>query len=160
MIYFERIPNPHLNRFIQKIWYMKGVPGSGYKQIIFPDGLVEWIIHLDAPFHSQLKEKKRPQPKSFMLLQEKQPISIVPHDTFELFGIRFLPWGGSYFLPVSLKDLADKNTEAELIFGSSFQDFYSELYLCNSITDRMSLIEHYLQYLFDRNAPDRSEHTE
>lgn len=149
--YFEYTPQSPLNHVIQKIWYMKGSLTGSYQQTIMPDGLVEWVIHLDTPFLTEIGSISRQESKSFLLLQDKQPVKIGSRGTFELFSVRFFPWGASYIVPVALKELTGKSIEAELIFGSELHDLLSELHSRHSIREGIILIQNFLLNFFKKD---------
>jgi AraC-like DNA-binding protein len=82
---------------------------SSAPEPILPDGCVEVVINLGAPFirHTADHAPHR-QPLRLVAGQLTRAVTIEPSGPIDLWGIRFHPWAGATFLGVSGNELRDR----------------------------------------------------
>ena len=108
MNYCEIKPQPPLSSFVECFWTLQSDVPSPQPERILPDGCVELILNFGAQFSQYDDDKRRLQPRSFLVGQMTGPILISPTGPVELLGIRFHPGGTLPFLRVPLDEITDQ----------------------------------------------------
>ena len=118
MRYREISPRKSLARFIECFWVLdsEGSPAPGQPERILPDGCVELILNLKAPFR-ELKQggETHVQPLRFLAGQLTRPILIAPTGAVELIGIRFQPGGTLPFFRFPMHEVNNQVVELTAI---------------------------------------------
>jgi len=110
MDYRELIPERRLQAYVRCYWVMRAPAVTGATpQRVLPDGCVEMVINIGAPFtryrvHGSLET----QPRALLVGPTTQHMSIAPTGVVGLVGIRFAPGGALPFLSVSPAELRDE----------------------------------------------------
>ena len=143
MRYSEIPPRPPLNEFVECFWTLDGdgpVPGASPDRIL-PDGCVELILNFGERFSQQQNDRRKLQPRHFLVGQMSGPILISPNGVVQLLGIRFHPGGTSPFLRVPMNEVTDQIAE----LGSLSSELERELLRVSedlsSLRERTSAIE-------------------
>jgi AraC-like DNA-binding protein len=109
MDYRELTPAPRLHPYVRCYWTLRAPPAaSAAPQRVLPDGCVEMIINVGAPF-----TRYRPdgvtevQPRALLVGPTTRHMSIAPSGEIRLVGIRFAPGGALPFLSVSPGEVRD-----------------------------------------------------
>lgn len=111
MRYREIRPRPLLCRYVECYWLLQDDPPAvgAPPQRILPDGCVELILNLDAPFFCEAAPGVLTrQPVHMLVGQMRQPILIGPSGRVDLLGIRFQPAGAHAVLRVPMHELTDR----------------------------------------------------
>jgi hypothetical protein len=114
-------PHPDLEALIKCYWTLE-VPKSPdtQKQRIVPDGFLEMFFILGDDVKRYTSEKTYIiQPRSMILGQITEPFFIEPVGAVNSFAVRFYPYGFAPFATISLKEMANKETELSKIFGEN-----------------------------------------
>ena len=123
MRYREVQPNNHLARFIECFWILDGEqpPIDSAPERILPDGCVEIILNLAAPFSAIDHDGRRTiQPQHFLVGQMTQPILIAPTGTVRLIGIRFHPGGTVPFIRLPMSETINRVVDLRAV-ASAFE---------------------------------------
>ena len=114
MRYREIPPTKLLARFIECFWVLESDESSASSQAerILPDGCVELILNLRAPFRERhAAGGEQLQPARFLVGQMTRPVFIVPSGEVLLIGIRFQPGGTFPFFRFSLAEVTNQVVE-------------------------------------------------
>src|ERR1044072_2611814 len=124
MRYREVQPKHHLARFIEFFWFLERDASTSdvAPERILPDGCVEIILNLAAPFSANDQAGQRTiQPQHFFVGQMTQPIFIAPTGAVHLIGIRFHPGGTVPFIELPMHETVNRVIELGAI-SRTFED--------------------------------------
>src|SRR6266436_5538474 len=83
----------------------------------WPDGCLEWIFHLGAPFRRWLNGRWELQPRSFVVGELTRFILLQPNGPVGTMGVRFRPGGAYRFLPLPVHLLTDESVPTVDVWG-------------------------------------------
>jgi hypothetical protein len=112
-------PHPDLDALIKCHWTLE-VPAEAKptKQRIVPDGCIEMIFILGKDVKRYTSEDEFIiQPRAMVLGQITKSFFIQPTGYVNTFAVRFYPYGFATFAATSIKNLANKETPINLLFG-------------------------------------------
>ena len=127
MDYRELRPRPPLDQYIRCYWILRApATPSMPLQRVLPDGCVEMVFNLGAPFERyDANGVAERQPMTLLVGPTTRHMSIAPTGVVRLIGIRFAPGGALPFLaahPRDLRDVAPSLDDAALPFGPTLVD--------------------------------------
>lgn len=139
-------PHADLESIVKCYWTLEVQAEVGtQKQRIIPDGCVEMAFILGDDIKRFTSDGGFIlQPRAMLLGQIITPFFIQPTGYVNTFAIRFYPYGFSNFIQVSLKDLSDKETPLEQLFGSKAKAVEQKIVQAKSIPERIAIIENFL----------------
>src|ERR1043166_6904397 len=144
MQYCERKPPAPLSSFVECFWTLDSEKPSTQPERILPDGCVELILNCGPQFSQHDDDKRRLQPRSFLVGQMTGPILISPTGPVQLLGIRFHPGGTLPFLRLPLHEITDQVVD----LGSLSSKLERELLRITSqsplLTDKVNAVEAFL----------------
>lgn len=144
-----------LETFIKCFWTLR-IPNEFPKdrQQILPDGCLEMIFNLgDEIKRYTIDDKYILQPRSFILGQINEPFYVEPTGSVDTFAIRFFPGSFSNFTEVSMADLADKETELNVLFEErQIEKIETDIAKTNDTPGRIDIIENFLLTLLGKNT--------
>src|SRR6056297_794420 len=112
-------PNSDLESLISCYWTLE-VPADSdaQKQRIISDGTIEmaFILGDDIKRYTS-KDEFIIQPRAMVLGHTIEPFYIEPTGFVNTFAIRFYPYGFSNLVNMPIKNLVNKETPIELLFG-------------------------------------------
>ncbi|HTF20650.1 MAG TPA: helix-turn-helix domain-containing protein [Chryseolinea sp.] len=112
-------PHSDFGSLVKCYWTLE-VPtdaGAGRQRII-PDGCIEMIFTLGEDIKRyKAGDEFIIQPRAMVLGHTIEPFFIEPMGYVNTFAVRFYPYGFTSFVTTSLKDLANKETPIEILFG-------------------------------------------
>ena len=114
-------PHPDLEALIKCYWILE-VPAEKdvQRQRIIPDGCIEMIFILGDDIKRYTSEDEFIlQPRAMVLGQTIEPFFVQPTGFVNSFAIRFYPYGFANFATTPIKNLANKETSIELLFGET-----------------------------------------
>lgn len=148
MQYTEHRPSPALAQHLECLWFVSETDTSPAKSAferVLPDGCVEWIFHLGAPFQRSTPagvwEK---QPRSFVVGELTRFLLLQPTGPVAVMGVRFRPGGAYRFLPFSLNDFTDVTITTGDIWGLEGICLEAAVLEERSDTRRQQLVEEFL----------------
>jgi AraC-like DNA-binding protein len=106
MRYREYRPSPALAPFVRVFWTLEheGEPPGADR--IFPDGCMEAVFHLGAPFGAlDDADRVRVQPGAFLVGQMTRALRVRPSSRARVVGVRFQPGGLHPFVRVPQHEL-------------------------------------------------------
>lgn len=114
-------PHSDLESLISCYWTLEvSAENDAEKQRIIPDGCIEMAFILGDDIKRYTTEDEFIlQPRAMVLGQTIEPFYIEPTGYVNTFAIRFYPYGFANFVSMSIKDLANKETPIELLFGAN-----------------------------------------
>src|SRR5690349_8081771 len=123
MKYLEVKPHPYLADYVKCYWFLEKdhVDFRQPAETVLPDGCVDLVFQFGSTLHILAQGEVRPQPTAFLIGQLKQPLSLVSAGMTTTLGIRFYAYGVYPFIEVPLKELVDRTTSLELLFGGITQ---------------------------------------
>ncbi len=110
-----------LNAVVKCHWTLE-VPAemSGTKQRILPDGCVDMVFILGDDIRRVLPDGGHVnQPRAMILGQITEAFDVEPTGTVDSFAVRFYPFGFSSFFTKPLKELANRETPLDQVFGQA-----------------------------------------
>lgn len=140
-------PNPDLESLISCYWTLE-VPAESesQRQRIIPDGTIEMAFILGNDIKRYTSEKEFIiQPRAMVIGQTIEPFYIEPTGYVNTFAIRFYPYGFANFVNMPIKDLANKETPIELLFGEkTANDLERKIIEATNSSERIEIIENFL----------------
>ena len=104
MKYIEHRPSPALAKHLEVIWFVsedyEAATAPSLPERILPDGCIEWIFHLGAPFQRCIRHEWKVQPRSFVVGELTGFILLQPNGPTSTMGVRFRPGGAYRFIPL------------------------------------------------------------
>ena len=112
-------PHPDLASIVKCYWTLEVLAETNpQRQLIIPDGCIEMIFILGDDVKRFLSgDEYIIQPREMVLGQITEPFFVQPTGYVHSFAIRFYPLGFANFVSFPIKNLANKETPIELIFG-------------------------------------------
>jgi hypothetical protein len=140
-------PNSDLESLVSCYWTLE-VPAESdaKKQRIIPDGTIEMAFILGDDIKRYTSENDFIiQPRAMVLGQTIEPFYIEPTGYVNTFAIRFYPFGFANFVTIQLKDLANKETPIELLFGEkTAKELELKIIEATNSNERIKIIETFL----------------
>ena len=143
MLYTEHRPSPALRPFIECVWTLCGTLDSPPAQPdrILPDGCMELVFHRGTPFE---REGER-QAAAFIVGQMIEPAFVTMSRQVEVLGIRFQPGGAYAFFDSSMRELANRFVDIQLLAGSSGRELEEKILNAGSLTSAVQIAMRELQ---------------
>ena len=143
MLYTEHRPSPALRPFIECVWTLCGTLDSPPAQPdrILPDGCMELVFHRGTPFE---REGER-QAAAFIVGQMIEPAFVTMSRQVEVLGIRFQPGGAYAFFDSSMRELANRFFDIQLVAGSSGRELEEKILNAGSLTSAVQIAMRELQ---------------
>lgn len=117
--YREFAVHEALAPYVRLIWLLEsdGPALFGGPERIVADGVVEAIFHYRTPFTMRFADTRpAEQPVSLLVSQTRRFVEIEPAGAGGFVAVRFQPWGVHQFLPVPVRDVADRATPADAVW--------------------------------------------
>ncbi len=151
-------PHPDLESLISCYWTLE-VPAEPdvQRQRIIPDGTIEMVFILgDDIKRYTAKDEFILQPRAMILGQTIEPFYVEPTGCVNSFAIRFYPYGFANFVTTPIKDLANKETPIELLFGEKIaKKLEQKIIQATDVKQRIDIIENFLlEKLNDKSTID------
>lgn len=151
-------PHTDLEPLVSCYWTLE-VPAvnDAERQRIIPDGCIEmaFILGDDIKRYTTQGEFIL-QPRAMVLGQTIEPFYIEPTGYVNTFAIRFYPYGFANFVSTPIRDLANKETPIELLFGANTaNELEQKIILARNSKHRIEIIENFLlKKLHDKTTID------
>ena len=157
MNYSESKPLPALANHIECFWFASSQePPASEPERVLPDGCLEWIFHLGAPFRrlnrAQLWEL---QPRSFVVGELTRFILLRPTGPVATMGVRFRPGGAYRFLPFPVHNLTDGFVSTGDIWGRAGKLVEEVVIEARSNQERQQRVEAFLLNRLMESEPQR-----
>lgn len=117
---YETFPaHPDLESIVKCYWILEVPAEAGAeRQRIIPDGCLEMVFILGDDIKRYThNDEFILQPRAMVLGQITEPFFVQPTGYVHSFAVRFYPYGFANFVTTSIKDLANKETPIEQLFG-------------------------------------------
>ena len=156
MRYTEHRPLSALAEHLECLWFVAdedASPATCAPERVLPDGCLEWIFHLGAPFRRWTPAREwEVQPCSFIIGELTQFLLLQPSGPVATMGVRFRPGSAYRFLPFALTALKDNAVSTEEIWGREGKTLEEAVLTARSHVARKQLVE---SFLLSRLAPPR-----
>ncbi|WP_028283562.1 AraC family transcriptional regulator [Olleya marilimosa] len=140
-------PNSDLESLISCYWTLE-VPAESdaQRQRIIPDGTIEMAFILGDDIKRYTSENEFIiQPRAMVLGQTIEPFYIEPTGYVNTFAIRFYPYGFANFVNMPIKNLANKETPIEFLFGEkTANELEQKIIQAINSRERIEIIENFL----------------
>lgn len=152
-------PNSDLESLISCYWTLE-IPAEPdtQRQRIIPDGTIEMAFILGDDIKRYTSEDEFIlQPRAMVLGQTIEPFYIEPTGYVNTFAIRFYPYGFANFVTIPIKNLANKETPIELLFGEkTATELEQKIIKATNSSERIEIIESFLlDKLNEKNTIDK-----
>ncbi len=140
-------PHPDLQSLVSCYWTLEVLAeNDAEKQRIVPDGCIEMAFILGDDIKRYTSENEFIlQPRAMILGQTIEPFYIKPTGYINTFAIRFYPYGFANFVTTPIKNLANKETPIELLFGeNSANALEQKIIQATDTNERIKIIENFL----------------
>jgi AraC-like DNA-binding protein len=140
-------PQPNLDSLVKCYWTLEVPPQAGSsRQRIVPDGCIELIFMLgDDVKRFRSEDDFIIQPRAMVIGQITEPFFIEPTGYVNSFATRFYPYGFANFVTTSIKDLANKETPIEKLFGEEpAKDLTQRIIQASGTEERIRIVEDFL----------------
>ncbi|MCM4168448.1 HTH-type transcriptional activator RhaS [Arenibacter antarcticus] len=139
-------PHLDLESLVSCYWTLE-VPAENdtERQRIIPDGCIEmaFILGDDIKRYTSQDEFIL-QPRAMVLGQTIEPFYIEPTGYVNTFAIRFYPYGFANFVTEPIKNLANKETPIELLFGeNTAKELERKIIQATDSKQRIEIIENF-----------------
>lgn len=151
-------PHPDLQSLVSCYWTLE-VPAENdsERQRIIPDGCIEmaFILGDDIKRYTSQDEFIL-QPRAMVLGQTIEPFFIEPTGYVNTFAVRFYPYGFANFVTTPIKNLANKETPIDLLFGeNTAKELEQKIIHATDSKQRIEIIENFLlEKLNDKTTID------
>ena len=140
-------PHSDLKSLVKCYWSLE-IPAdpNSQRQRIIPDGCIEMIFILGDEIKRYTSgDDFIIQPRAMVLGQTIEPFYIEPVGYVNSFAVRFYPYGIVNFVATSIKDLANKETPIELLFGERpAKELEQKIIQAPDTKERIEIIENFL----------------
>ena len=146
MKYTERKPIPALGNHLECFWFaLSDEPPTGEPERVLPDGCIEWIFHVGAPFRRLNRANEwEMQPRSFVVGELTRFILLQPTGPVHTMGVRFRPGGAYRFLPLPIHLLTDGFVSTGDLWGRDSQFLEEAVCEAHSDHERQRRVEAFL----------------
>ena len=119
------------------------------RQRIIPDGCIEMAFILGDDIKRYISEDEFIlQPRAMVLGQTMKPFFIQPTGYVNTFAVSFYPYGFANFIIEPIKNLVNKETPIDILFGEiSAKQLERKMIKATDTTERIEFIE---EFLFDK----------
>src|SRR5215468_10819363 len=101
--YVETPAHFPLDQLVRCFWFLKADSAeSSRPQKILPDGCMEIVIHIGAPFRRIRNNASRTQDGAFLVGQLTECFVLENNSSANVMGVRFKPAGTATFMPFAL----------------------------------------------------------
>lgn len=154
--YRELQPHRPLDRFIRCYWFLQGdgAESPGEPQKILPDGCMEIVFHLGAPFRRVRGAMAQTQSRAFLVGQLTECFLVEQRGFVHVMGVRFTPPGTSAFLPFDLSEIQDEEVTVEELWGARGRSLQDALINADCDAERVRVVENFLLGQFSRGEVD------
>lgn len=140
-------PHPDLASLVKCHWTLE-VPAetNSQRQRIVPDGCLEMIFILGDDIKRYTSENEFIiQPRALIVGQITEPFIIEPMGYVHCFAARFYPFGFANFVTIPIKNLANKETPIEQLFGEKpAKELEQKIIQATDTNERIAIIEKFL----------------
>jgi AraC-like DNA-binding protein len=137
-----------LAEHLECFWFVSdddASPMTRASERVLPDGCLEWIFHLGAPFRRWTPaENWELQPCSFVVGELTQFLLLQPTGPVTTMGMRFRPGGAYRFVPFPLAALTDSAVPTEEIWGCEGKYLEEAVLTARSHVERTRLVQGFL----------------
>lgn len=140
-------PHSDLESLVKCYWTLE-VPAKkdAQRQRILPDGCIELIFILgDDVKRITSGDEFIIQPRAMALGQITEPFFVEPTGYVNSFAVRFYPYGFANFVSTPIKNLTNKETPIELLFGERpSKELEQKIIQATDTKKRIEIIENFL----------------
>lgn len=146
MNYFERKPHPAIAEHLECFWFASNDEApAGVPERVIPDGCIEWIFHLGAPFERMNPAHKwELQPRSFVVGELTRFILLQPTGPVRTMGVRFRPGGAYRFLAFPVDLLNDSFVSTGDVWGRDGEELEEGVLGAGTHQQRQQVVETFL----------------
>ena len=140
-------PHSDLESLVQCYWTLEVlVDTNSQKQRIIPDGCIEMAFILGDDIKRYTSDDEFIlQPRAMVLGQTIEPFYIEPTGYVNSFAVRFYPYGFANFVTTPIKNLVNKETPIELLFGEvPAKELAQKIIQATDTKERIEIIEDFL----------------
>lgn len=139
-------PNKNLEAFVKCFWTLTAPKDRiPQKQRIVPDGCMEMIFHFGDLFRQYLDDGSCIiQPRCFVFGQITKPLDIEPIGETNIFSVRFYPEGFTPFCTLPVKQMENKATPLQKLFGKEGSDLEEAMIKATSDFEKINIVETFL----------------
>lgn len=140
-------PHSDLASLVKCYWTLEVPAGkNAQRQRIIPDGCIEMAFILGDDIKRYTSEDEFIlQPRAMVLGQTIEPFYIEPTGYVNSFAIRFYPYGFANFVITPIKNLANKETPIDLLFGEKpAKELEQKIIQAKDTKRRIEIIETFL----------------
>ena len=130
MKYFEVKPRSILRSYVKCFWYMEKDYSSNslLSEPILPDGCVDFVFQIEEnKLYMQTGNNFIRQPDSFVIGQQKKPITLTAKGKSITAGIRFLAYGAYPFLKIPISELGQPTIALNELLGRNIVELAEKI---------------------------------
>lgn len=140
-------PHSNLASLVKCYWTLEvQAEKNAQRQRIIPDGCIEMAFILGDDIKRYTSENEFIlQPRAMVIGQTIEPFYIEPTGYVNSFAVRFYPYGFANFVATPIKNLANKETPIELLFGEKTgKELEQRIIQAKNTKKRIEIIEDFL----------------
>lgn len=140
-------PHVDLQSTVKCYWTLE-VPAdnNSERQRIIPDGCIEMAFILGDDIKRYTSENTYVlQPRAMVIGQTIEPFYIQPTGYVDTFAVRFYPYGFSNFVTTPIRNLVNKETPIDQLFGEAIaNDLHQKIVEATNTHQRIKIVEQFL----------------
>jgi AraC-like DNA-binding protein len=150
MKYIETHPSIRLSRYVKCYWMLSGEAEDYDPEGIAPDGSVEMVFNLAAPFMRHYQQGRTElQPASLIVGQMGNSVVVQPTGRVEILGVRFHPHGFYRFIRQAIDEFTDKILDCVDVWGRSIRLLEERIREAPGPTQQIAILETFLLGLIE-----------
>lgn len=150
MKYIEIQPGIQLSSYVKCYWMLSGEAYEYAPEGIAPDGCVEMILNLAAPFtRHYVQGRTELQPASFIVGQMRTAVIVQPTGRVEILGVRFHPHGFYRFIRQDIDEFTDKTLNCVDVWGRSIRLLEEQIRDAPHAAEKVAILEAFLLRLVE-----------
>lgn len=148
VMHFQIInPTGELAQFVKYYWVMEKSPLEGdVCERVIPTGNIELMFHYKNTFNAKRSDNTTyKQDNAFLSGISNSYADVTTSGETGMICVTFHPFGACNFFNFPLLEIENLNISLDCILGSKTRDVYDQLCEANSITEKVAVIEQFLQ---------------
>jgi AraC-like DNA-binding protein len=127
--------------YVRMIWTLHGeARDDAAAEPVVPDGCVELVLNVGAPFEQTLDDDRSRQPRAMLVTEVRRPVLIRPTGAVELLGVRFHPAGARAFAAMPMREMIDRATPLDDVLDAQLARDLGAVFSIGSRDERVARV--------------------
>lgn len=153
---FHRFPTPKLSPYVERFWGWEADAGEAVSlPTILPGTGAEIFFHYRTPFRQIEGNSVLSLESTHLLCVRSRPIELAAMGEFGFVAIRFRAGALHHFIPVSGRELLDRQPRAADLWGASGNKLAKQVSGARCNRARVDLLQEFLLLRLEESTPDK-----